>query len=118
MKVALICTLSLPLVGLAAYFGYFFVSPSVTVINASSDGISKVIVTLPSSRLDFGGLEPGGKNTIYFSISQADGKYMTSVTTDSGQSLEKSCGFVTGNEFHKRVKITLTDAKDLRCEGT
>lgn len=117
MKVALISSLSLAVIVLAAYFGYFFISPSVTVINSSSDDVLRMIVTLPSSRLDFGALEPGGRNTIYYSITQADGKYVASVTTASGENLEKSCGIVTNYEFHKRVEITLTDTKDLTCEG-
>lgn len=117
MKAALIFTLSLAVVGLVAYFGYFFISPNITVVNSSSEEVSKIVVALPGSRLDFGALEPGAENTIYYSISQADGAYTTSITTASGVNMEKSCGSVTNNEFHKRVRITLTAARDLICEG-
>ncbi len=118
MKVALVTIVTLVTVSLGAYFSYFFVSPNITVVNSSRDEVSRMVVTLPSSRLDFGRLKPGGENTIYYSITQADGVYVTSVTTASGENLETSCGSVTNNEIHKRVKITLTQSNDLICEGT
>jgi len=118
MKNALVTCIALIGTVLAGYFAYFYITPNVEVVNASSHNVSSFVVTLPSSRLDFGGLEPGEKNTIYYSIAQTDGYYSTMVVTEDGIELSNICGTVKENQIHKRVRIILTEAKDLTCEGT
>ncbi len=117
MKTILI-TLSVILACVAgAYAGYFFVSPSVTVVNASSRTIAGFVVTLPSSRLDFGVLGPGESNTIYYSLTQERGVYSTKVEIDTESSIDAACGEVSSNELHKRVTITLTEDQRIVCVG-
>lgn len=100
------------------YFGYFYITPNVTVVNASHQKVPSFIVTIPNSRLDFGGIGPGETNTIYYSIAQADGRYSAMVTTSDGVTLRKTCGAVTKNEIHKRVIITYSEARGFICTGT
>lgn len=118
MKNALIIVIALTATILAGYFGYFFITPNVAVVNASSGDVSSFVVTLPNSRLDFGALKSGETNTIYYSIAQSDGSYSTMVITKDGRKLNKTCGTVTENEIHKRVTITFTETQGLACAGT
>jgi hypothetical protein len=118
VKIALIAGIILVGTALSGYFGYFYIMPNVTVVNASNRHVPSFTVTLPDSRLDFGSLNPDETNTIYYSIDQTDGYYSATVITTDGRQLSKTCGTVTGNEIHKRVNITLTEAQGLTCTGT
>ena len=119
MKKALFITaIILACTGLSGYYGYFYVTPNVTVVNSSQNSVPSFVVTLPNSRLNFGSLDPGATNTIYYSMDQSDGNYSANVVTSDGSKLHKSCGSVTKNELHKRVVITYTKSGRIVCKGT
>lgn len=91
----------------AVYHLYFFVLPSVTISNRSGDAIELARVTLPSSGLDFGPLEPASENTIHYSLEQSDGVYEISIAFADGAVIESECGAVAANEIHKRQLISI-----------
>lgn len=94
------------LIGLfAAYHIYFFLLPSVTVTNSSGKTLERVNVVLPDSSLDFGPLEAGGQNTLYYALQQKDGQYAYQISLHGSFTLSGICGYVTSNELHKRVQI-------------
>lgn len=102
----------------SGYMGYFYVTPNVTVVNTSQQTVRSFVVTLPNSRLDFGGLEPGETNIIYYSLDQSDGQYLASVVISDSIKINKSCGYVTTNEIHKRVTISYTEGGGITCTST
>ena len=79
MKVVLYLVAGKMLILVAAYYGTFYVMPSVAVINNSGTSIESATVNLPSSYLDFGPILHGQTNTIHYSLQQADGIYEYSV---------------------------------------
>ncbi|GGA68968.1 hypothetical protein GCM10011369_08250 [Neiella marina] len=98
------------------YHGYFYVLPSVTVINNADITISNARVELPNSGLDFGSIEAKGKNTIYYSLEQSDGQYQFHITMADGAILSGRCGYVTNSEIHKRVRLLVT-ADQVSCDS-
>ena len=115
MKTILIILFTLIGTAIAGYFGYLYLLPNVTVINNSNVPITSFVIQLPGSRLDFGGIEPGAHNTIYYKLNQTDGSYQISTTLEGEKVLEKNCGYITNNELHKRVTVTLTQSQTLIC---
>ncbi|MCW8833877.1 MAG: hypothetical protein OQK03_11190, partial [Colwellia sp.] len=89
----------------ASYYLYFFINPSVTVINESESVITEAIVSLPKSRLNFGSIEVKQKNTLYYSLSQNDGSYRYTFNIND-KIITGACGYLTNNEFNKRFVIT------------
>ena len=61
---------SLIFLGVSAYH---FLSPRVVVKNQSSFPIQEVTLDLPTSRVTFGVVEPGGTSTIYYSLQKKSG---------------------------------------------
>jgi hypothetical protein len=98
-----------------AYYGSFFILPSVTVVNKSGIFIKQVEVALPSSNLNFGALIDGEKNTLHYSLKQINGLYNYKFTRENSIAFKGSCGYVTSDEFHKRVVITLLKNKQVVC---
>jgi hypothetical protein len=98
-----------------AYYGSFFILPSVTVVNKSGVFIEQVEVALPSSNLNFGALIDGEKNTLHYSLKQVNGLYNYKFTRENSIAFKGSCGYVTSYEFHKRVVITLLKNKQVVC---
>jgi len=109
----LITTISLILI--LAYFTSSFVLPSVTVINNSGQVIEQIQVTLPSSHLDFGSLNDSQSNTLHYALKQSDGTYIYQFTNTNSDLLTGSCGYVTQNEFHKKVVITINKNQQIVC---
>ena len=105
MNLALKISILLLGVLFAAYHIYFFIVPSVTVVNNSNSAIENARVNLPNSGLDFGQLEKGDTHTIHYALKQTDGEYHYQVRLTSGLVLEGSCGYVTNNEVHKRLTV-------------
>jgi len=83
--------------------------PSITIINNASTAIQHAQVTLPNSGLDFGVVQKGSDNTIYYSLAQLDGTYRYQFKLANGREFSGECGYVTGNELHKRVVITVRE---------
>ena len=52
---------------------YCLLSPRVEVTNKSSFPIQEVTLDLPTSRVTFGAVEPGGTSTIYYSLQKRGG---------------------------------------------
>lgn len=98
-----------------AFYLYFFISPSVTIKNNSEYLITKAIVHLPNSRLNFAEIAQEQQNTIYYSLSQKDGSYEYVFSLD-GKSMSGSCGYITNNELNKRVVITVNNITSVVCK--
>ena len=58
---------------------YRLSSPKVVVINRSSFPIQEITLNLPTSRVSFGAIEPGGTSTIYYSPQNQSGTLNYSV---------------------------------------
>ena len=107
-------TVALLFLVIASYYLYFFINPSVTVINESDNIITKAIVSLPESRLNFGSIEYKQENTIHHSLSQNDGSYNYLFQID-GKTITGTCGYLTSNEFNKRFVITVSKSNLVGC---
>ncbi len=99
---------------ISSYYLYFYITPSVTVINKSESVITKVSVSLPKSNLNFGSIELEQENTIYYSLSQNDGSYNYSFSINS-KIISGSCGYITNNELNKRFVITVSKSNLVGC---
>lgn len=99
---------------IASYYLYFYITPSVTVINKSEYVITKVNVTLPNSNLNFGSIALEQANTIHYSLSQHNGSYKYSLNI-GGKLITGVCGYLTNNEFHKRFVITVNKRSLVGC---
>ena len=108
-------TIVILLLFISAYYLYFYITPSVTVINKSENAITEVNIQLPQSNLSFGSIELGQKNTIHYSLSQQqDGSYRYSLKI--GNKVTKgACGYLTNNEYNKRFIITVNKNNMLSC---
>lgn len=109
-------TLGLGVILVTLYFSYFWLLPSVTVINQSQVTLESVKIRLPQSNLDFGALTDGQSNTIYYDLSQQDGSYQIELVSIEGP-IKWHCGHVTQNEVHKRVNIVVNSDMQVSCHG-
>jgi hypothetical protein len=114
MNLLIKITVAILLLVIASYYLYFFINPSVTVINESDNVITKAIVSLPESCLNFGSIEHKQENTIYYSLSQNDGSYNYSFKIDS-KIITGTCGYLKNNEFNKRFVITVSKSNLVGC---
>jgi len=99
---------------IGSYYLYFFVYPSITIINKSAHLIEKASIGLPKSNLDFGSIKPKQENTLYYSLAQDDGNYHYSFKID-GEIIIGSCGHLTNNELNKRFVITVRENNRIDC---
>jgi hypothetical protein len=102
------------LILIAAYYGSFYVMPSISVVNNSGAHIKSMTVNLPSSHLDFGTISQGQTNTLHYSLDQADGVYEYQIGFADELSIQGKCGYVTQNEINKRVSLII-GSKDIVC---
>ncbi|WP_155250823.1 hypothetical protein [Pseudoalteromonas luteoviolacea] len=107
-------TVAIPFIVIAFYHLYFFIKPSVTVINESENVITEAIVRLPESRLNFGSIGHKQENTIYHSLSQNDGSYNYSFKID-GNTITGTCGYLTNSEFNKRFVLIVSKSNLVGC---
>jgi hypothetical protein len=114
MNLLIKITVAILFLVIASYYLYFFINPSVTVINESDNVITKAIISLPESRLNFGSIEHKQESTIYHSLSQNDGSYNYSFKID-GKKITGACGYLTNNEFNKRFVITVSKSNLVGC---
>lgn len=98
-----------------AYYGSVFIMPSVTLVNKSGDVVEQAEVSLPNSNLNFGVLMDGEENTLHYSLEQSDGVYHYLFKSKNSVVFRGSCGYVTHNEIHKRVVITLNKNNEVIC---
>ena len=68
--IALVSAMTIMFAGVTAYR---LLSPKVVVTNQSSFPIQEVTLNLPTSRVTFGAIEPGGTSTIYYSLQKRSG---------------------------------------------
>ncbi|WP_394229365.1 hypothetical protein [Shewanella colwelliana] len=115
MKLIAKIVISILVVIAVVYYGSAFVMPSVTVVNKSGDVVEQVEVALPNSNLNFGALTDGEENTLHYSLEQSDGVYNYQFKSKSSVVFRGSCGYVTNNEIHKRVVITVNKSNDVAC---
>lgn len=116
MKLLVKYTLVICVCVAASYYLTFFVLPSVTLINNTNSDIESVKITLPNSGLDFGKVYRQQQNTIHYSLKQNDGVYEYHIVKLDGVTLSGTCGYVTSNEFHKRVFVQVTE-KEVVCSS-
>ena len=114
MNLLIKITLAILFFAIASYYLYFYISPSVTVINKSEHLITKASVSLPKSNLNFGSLEHKQENTLYYSLAQDDGSYNYSFKI-GGKVITGSCGYLTNNEINKRFVITVSESNLIGC---
>jgi len=115
MKLLVKMTIVICFLLISAYYLYFYISPSITVINKSDHIITEVNVKLPKSRLSFGSIELGQMNTIYYSLKQNDGSYHYSFKL-AGKIITGTCGYLTSHEFNKRFEITVSKSNQILCK--
>lgn len=117
MKLLYKILLSVAILLVVIYYSSFYVLPSITIVNSSGAGIAQAEIDLPGSHLDFGSIASGSSNELHYSLTQPlDGVYRYTIKfTDSVETLG-SCGYVTDNEFNKRVVITIKSDKQVSCE--
>ena len=104
-------TLTVLIVTALIYSVGLYIMPSVTVINNSDVAIEKAEITLPSNKLDFGGIASKAHNTLYYSLEQGDGVYKYNFVLANKAVFNNFCGYVTQNEVNKRVVITVSNNK-------
>ena len=114
MNLLIKITLAILFFSITSYYLYFYISPSVTVINKSENTITKASVSLPKSNLNFGSIEHKQVNTIYYSLSQSDGIYKYSFKIGS-EVITGTCGYLTNNEINKRFVITVSKSNLVGC---
>jgi hypothetical protein len=107
-------TLAIVLFVVTSYHLYFYITPSLTVINYTEHLISKAKVSLPSSHLNFGSIKHHQENTLYYSLTQDNGSYNYSFNI-SEEVITGSCGYLTNNEFNKRFVITVKQNNQIDC---
>ena len=89
--------------------------PEIVVVNASSSTIEKLVVTLPSSRVEFGPIAPAAEAAIFYSSDQADGEYAYAVyESDSGPALGR-CGTVASSDWGKKITLTVERSGAVSC---
>ena len=116
MKLIVKIVISILVVIVVTYYGSAYVMPSVTIVNKSGNVVEQVVVTLPNSNLNFGSLIDGEDNTLHYAIEQSDGVYNYRFKSKTVYVLSGSCGYVTNNEIHKRVVITLKKSNKVVCD--
>jgi hypothetical protein len=115
MKLIVKIVISMLVVIVVAYYGSAYVMPSITIVNKSGDVIEHVRVALPNSNLNFGTLMNGEENTLHYSLEQSSGVYNYRFKSKTQVVFSGSCGYVTKNEIHKRVIITLKRNNQVVC---
>jgi hypothetical protein len=98
-----------------AYYGSEFVMPSITIVNDTGQNLKQMKVALPSSNLDFGAIKHGEQNTLLYTLKQNDGAYQYKFKHENSAAVSGTCGYVTKNEIHKRVIITLKENNEVVC---
>jgi hypothetical protein len=117
MKSVLKVLILLFILSVAAYFISFYIMPSVTVKNLTNVNIQSANVSLPNSGLNFGPIGAQRTNTIHYSLKQSDGVYQYRFTLDNGLVALGECGYVTNNEIHKRMEISITEGATVVCKS-
>ena len=117
MKLLYKILLSVATLLVVIYYSSFYILPSITIVNGSAAGVAQAEIDLPGSHLDFGSIASGSSNALHYSLTQPlDGVYRYTIKfTDSVENIG-SCGYVTDNEFNKRVVITIKSDQQVSCE--
>ena len=98
------------------YYLSFYLLPAVTIINNSAVDIAQADVDLPSSHLDFGAIASGERNRLHYDLAQQrEGQYSYKILFANSVEQQGSCGYLTNNEFHKRVVISVDADAKVHC---
>jgi hypothetical protein len=116
MKLIVKLVISALVILIAAYYGSAYIMPSVSIVNNSGSVIELAEVTLPNSNLNFGEVKNGDTNTLHYALKQNDGVYNYQLKSKNAVVFSGSCGYVTNNQFTKRVVITLKNTNEVVCE--
>ena len=102
----------------ALYYLSFYLLPAVTMINNSAVDIAQADVDLPSSHLDFGAIASGDRNRLHYDLTQRrEGQYRYKILFANSVEQQGSCGYLTHNEFHKRVVILVARDGQISCNA-
>jgi hypothetical protein len=102
----------------ALYYLSFYLLPAVTIINNSAVDIAQADVDLPSSHLDFGAVASGELNRLHYDLTQQrEGQYRYKILFANSVEQQGSCGYLTNNEFHKRVVILVARDGQISCNA-
>ena len=101
----------------SSYFIYFWVSPCISIENHSTILITHSEISIPTSHLDFGAIQPNSSNAIYYSLKQSDGEYIFSIKLSNQKIIKGSCGYVRDWQVHKRLVIQLNNNLEITCLG-
>ena len=115
MNIIVKTVVSILVVMVVAYYGGTYLMPSVTIVNKSGNVIDLAELALPNSNLNFGVLMDGEENTLHYSPEQSDGVYNYHFKSKSSGEFRGSCGYVTNNQIHKRVVITIKENNEVVC---
>jgi hypothetical protein len=94
-----------------------FVMPSITIINNSGVKIEQAEITLPANHLDFGTIANNQQNTLHYALNQSDGSYHYTFKLTGLSAISDNCGYVTQNEIHKRVFISINHNFEVICQS-
>ena len=111
MKKFIIVLVSATILVFVGVTAYRLLSPKVVVINRSSLPIQEVTLDLPSSRVTFGAVEPGGTSTIYYSRQNQSGTLNYSVQVNDIPHTG-SLSYADSSEYGRVIKIEV-DARGI-----
>ena len=117
MKLLYKIVFSVAILVVVIYYSSFYVLPSITIVNGSAAEVAQAEIDLPGSHLDFGSIASGSSNALHYSLTQPlDGVYRYTIKFTDSVEITGSCGYVTDNEFNKRVVITIESDQQVSCE--
>jgi len=99
------------------YYSVMFIMPSITIINTSGVTIDQAEITLPANHLDFGAIVNAQQNTLHYALNQNDGSYQYNFKMTGLADIKGDCGYVTQNEIHKRVYISINHNLEVICKS-
>lgn len=100
---------------LITYYAIMFIMPSITIVNNTGITIEQADVALPTNHLDFGTIANMKQNTLHYALKQNDGSYQYIFKLKNSTVISGNCGYVTQNEVHKRVSISINNKFDVIC---
>ena len=93
----------------------YWVLPSIEIINNSGVQIKQASAELPKSNLDFGLIENGQHNRVYYSLDQNDGTILYEFSFSNGNVVNGSCMYIYDNMVNDRIVIHVNQ-DEVVCE--
>lgn len=101
---------------LSAGIGYYFISPKAVVSNLSNTNYDELIITLPSSRISFGPVEPQSSNTILFSRQNQSGTGSYSLINADTELFGSDFSYEEGSELGRVLRFTIDSSGQVSIE--